>query len=129
MTVKVTPVSDLPALILENVHPFDPLNDPVTNMEEAVKFKRKLGRPIYRIIDIRSFNLTFGDMMQAMSAERNQEGGSNDPDVMTCFVGSGSIVELGSKALAQQEQYGKARVKLFTSIEQALEFVRKDSGK
>lgn len=129
MAVKVTRVPDLPALILENVEPFDPMQDTATNMEETVKVKRELGRGVYRIIDIRSFNIAFSDMAMAMAAERNREGGSADPEVTTCFVGSGTLVEFGSKALAQQDQYGKGRVKLFTSVEQALEFVRTDSAK
>ena len=126
MAVKVTRVPDLPAVILENVEPFDPMQDTATNMEETVKVKRELGRPVYRIIDIRSFNIAFSDMAVAMGAERNREGGAGDPEVTTCFVGSGTLVEIGSKALAQQDQYGKGNVKLFTSVEQALEFVRKD---
>lgn len=129
MAVKVTPVPNLPALILENILPFDPAQDTQTNMDETVKLKRKLGRPVYRIIDIRSFNITFSDMTMAMGAERGREGGSSDPDVTTCFVGSGALVEVGTKALAQQDQYGKGKVKLFTSVEQAIEYVRTDVGK
>jgi hypothetical protein len=126
MAVKVTRIPDLPALLLENVQPFNPVRDTATNMEETVKVKRELGRPVYRIIDIRSFNLTFSDMTVAMGAERDREGGSGDPEVTTCFVGSGALVEIGSKALAQQDQYGKGKVRLFTSVEQAMDFIRKD---
>ena len=95
-------------------------------MSEAVKLKNELGRAVYRIIDVTTMDLTFPDMTAAMAAERGLEGGSGDPDVTTCFVGSGALVEIGTKALAEQDQYGKGNVKMFTSVDDAVDFIRGD---
>lgn len=125
MPIKVTRLQDLPAILLEHEPPLKVPDDPQKNMEETLALKRERGGHIYRIIDIRNVDLKFSDMMMSMDAERNKEGGSGDPDVTTCFVGSGALVEMGTKALAEQDQYGKGRVVLFTSQEDAIDYVRK----
>lgn len=124
MPTNITEMSDINLIILENTPPVEIPDVVLENTRQSAAFKQKLGTPIYRILDVSKVDLQFSDMMVAMGAERGMEGGSSDPDVTTLFVGSGELVKMGTKALAEQDQYGKARVHLFTTQEEAIQFAR-----
>lgn len=129
MTVHITKLEGLPAILLEHVQPFKVPEDPTMALQEAAAFKKEQGTHIYRILDIRQIDMTFSDMMMAMEADRGKEGGAGDPDVTTIFIGSGKLVELGTKALAEQDQYGKGKVVMYTTTEEAIDYIQEQVGK
>lgn len=89
-------------------------------LAETNAFKKEAGGHVYRIVDVTGAQMTFDQMINAMSAERNREGGPNDPLVTLIFVGSGELAEFGVKAMREQQQYGKVSVQMFSSLDAAL---------
>ena len=131
MSINATRMDEISTIILEAVPPSKFPDDPIANLEEAKKFKEHIGGHIYRLIDLSavSADYTFSDVMIGMATERGKEGGADDPDVTTIFVGFGDVVELGAKSLQEQEQYGKGDVHLFNSQDEALRYIREREGK
>ena len=129
MTVEATRHPELPVVHLKMKQPLQMPGDVQTNAAEGQKLKQEVGGHVYRIIDVREAGLTFSDMMVGMSTDKSGEGTLDDPDVTTIFLGDGELVEFGVKALAEQDQYGKLGVKLFSSEEDAYDFVREDMQK
>lgn len=104
--------------------------DGIALAEEVIKFKREVGGHIYRILDFTKLPMSFTELMMGMSADMNPEGGINDPNISTIFIGSGEWVEFGVKAFKEQVQYGQTNVKhLCTSLDEALAFARADREK
>jgi hypothetical protein len=114
--------------ILVTIIPPPKFPDDVINLsQEVVSFKKAVGGHIYRILDFTKLPMTFSDLVMGMGSDRNTEGGINDPDVSTIFIGSGEWVEFGVKAFREQAQYGETNVKhVCISVDEALAFVRAD---
>lgn len=118
MSIQFENVKGLPILLVKAYPPLVE-QDAVENMQHAVELKKQFpGKKIYRVMDFTS-GIDFSGMMVCMAAERGQEGGANDPDIMSFFVGSHELVEMGVSALKQQPQYGQPTVFLFTSYDEA----------
>jgi hypothetical protein len=105
-------------------------DDVIKLAQEVVNFKKEAGGHVYRILDFTRLPMSFSDLIMGMGADRNAEGGINDPEVSTIFVGSGEWVEFGVKAFREQAQYGQTNVKhICASVDEALAFVQEDRKK
>lgn len=129
MGYLATRIENHPIVLFEMQDPFQPDVDTLACAEHAAALQEELGGMVYRIIDVSKLDVQFSDMMLAMGVEREAKGGAADPNITTCFVGSTELVQLGTSALAQQEQYGKGRVSLFESVDAALGFIQADLAK
>jgi hypothetical protein len=127
MSIAITRLSDDKTILIA-VFPPPRIPDDVTNLaQEVVNFKKAVGGHIYRVLDFTKLPMSFSDLVMGMGSDRNAEGGINDPDVSTVFVGSGEWVEFGVKAFREQAQYGQTNVKhICASVDEALAFVRAD---
>jgi hypothetical protein len=118
MPVTFEFLPDIPLLIVRGQTPLEEV-DAVQTMQQVIALKAQFpGKKIYRLMDFTK-GIDFSGMVMCMAAERGQEGGANDPVVMSFFVGDNALVELGVKALKDQPQYGQPTVFLFTSYEEA----------
>lgn len=129
MTVEATRHPELPVVHLKMMQPIKQPDDVIFNATEGAKLKHDLGGHVYRIIDVTALNLDFSNMMMGMAGDQGLEGSLSDPDVTTVFLGGGDLVEFGVKALAEQEQYGQLGVQLFSSEDDAYDFIREDIRK
>ena len=98
--------------------------------EEVARFKKAQGsRMVFRIIDFTTAKIDFSTIALGMAADRG-EGGIDDPDVTTVFVGTGQMVEMGVTAFKEQKRYGAVNpIELVTSVETALTLVRSKLAK
>lgn len=130
MTIELTEMPEEPILKIVVQHPFDSEKDLSDTLDAVAAFQRKMGSHVYRIVDLTNFNLTFPELMGAMAFDRNKDGGINDPQVSTIYVGSGEWVEFGVTALKEQDQYGDTNViGLCGSVDEALAVAREDLAK
>lgn len=107
--------------------PHSPQQDVSETLEYVAQYKKKVGVPVYRVVDMTQFPLTFSEAMMGMGAELNHEGGVNDPDVRTVYVGTGEWVQFGVKAFNEQAQYGKTYIlDICSSVEEGLASARAD---
>ncbi len=119
--VKIFP--DEPFLIATVEDPPKP-SDPGDIRVAGLKFKKERGGHLYRVLDFRKTKMTFDIMVNAMAEERNSPGGAGDPDITSAIVGTTELVAFGAKALKEQKQYGKLPVELFSTVEDALVWIR-----
>lgn len=127
MSITFEKIDGLPILIGLCSPPLS-AEDALANMAAAVELKKQYpGNKIYRVTDF-SQGIDFSGMMICMATEKDREGGANDPDIETYFVGSSELVALGVQALKEQEQYGTPpNVHLFTSRDEALNLAIKQA--
>lgn len=129
MSIEIKQLPNEPIIVLKVVPPPVVPDDTITVTKEAASFKKKVGGHIYRIVDFSAFskNFSFADLIHGMAAELKVEGGINDMDVSSIFVGSDEWVVFGAKAFQEQDQYGPTNVKhICTTVEEAVEFARND---
>jgi hypothetical protein len=128
MSIATEKMSGLPIALITGTAPLVE-KDALDSMQAAIELKKEFpGKKVYRVIDF-SHGIDFSGMMICMAAEAGKEGGANDPEVETYFVGSSELVELGVKALQEQEQYGTApNVHLFLSLDEAVNLAVKNAG-
>lgn len=99
-------------------------NDSAEIRQAGLKFIQEKGGHIYRILDFSKTKITFDIMVNAMAEDRKAPGGVGDPNITTAFVGSAELIAFGVKALKEQKQYGQVPVELFSSVDDALVWVR-----
>ncbi|NLX09244.1 MAG: hypothetical protein GXY36_06275 [Chloroflexi bacterium] len=119
-----------PIIVFHVRLPHVPQDDVSETLKTTAEFKQKMGGHIYRIVDLSLFNLSFSDAMLGMAAERGAEGGVNDMEMSTIFVGSGEMVKFGAKAFQEQKQYGETNVVFVCStVEEGIAFARAELAK
>lgn len=130
MSIETRRLLENSTLVVTALPPPQFPDDVINLAQEVVEFKKVAGGHVYRILDFTRLPMSFSDLVMGMGADRNAEGGINDPDVSTIFVGSGEWVEFGVKAFREQAQYGQTNVKhICTSVDEALAFVLEDRKK
>jgi hypothetical protein len=83
-------------------------------------------KPVYIIIVTHNISLNFSDLVQGLAmATRGETAIFTDSNVCLRLVGSGRLVELGVRAF-EQRQYGGLDVRLYPTLEDALEGVHQE---
>jgi hypothetical protein len=130
MTIIIKELENEPIIIIDLKLPHEPEVDVKASQEAATAFKKKRNQHIYRIIDMSFFNLSFTEAMMGMAADMNAEGGVNDKDISTIYVGSSDMVKMGATAVQQQSQYGATNVVCICStVDEGIAFARADLQK
>lgn len=129
MSVELKELPNEPILVVLTHPPLRIEDGPIAS-QAVVVFKKKLGGHVWRVIDFSELDMTFSDAMLGMATEQGVEGGINDMDVSTIYIGSSEIVKFGVKAFQEQEQYGKTNViGLFETVDEGIAFARADIKK
>jgi hypothetical protein len=127
MTTVLKQLPNQPVFVLTLTMPFDPLKEiPATN-QQFREIISTISGVIYRIIDDSGVTIPFNDMIDVLAAD-TREGVGADSRVRTVIVGSGEIIEMGTKA-AKEQQYGGADVPMFGSMAEALAYVNAELAK
>jgi hypothetical protein len=130
MTVEIKELPGEPIIVFYVRLPHTPEDDVRNSLEATAGFKKKIGGSVYRVVDLSAFNLSFSEAMMGMAAERGAEGGVNDPEVSTVYVGSSEMVKFGAKAFREQAQYGKTNVVFVCStVDEGIAFARAEIAK
>jgi hypothetical protein len=126
MTVKLESRTQPKVLIATNQEPYDPVAD---TMQIAAELQKRLDETtddVYFISDLRHVKVTFSDLVQGMAAAFKTPGSVfANPRLKTFTVGNELLVQLGAKAATEQDQYGRVAISLHTSVESAIEAVKK----
>lgn len=130
MTLKIEELPDEAIIVCTINLPHVPAEDVRDTLQATASFKEKLGKKVYRIVDLSLFELSFSEAVMGMGAEKDAPGGINDPDVSTIYVGSGEWVTFGVKAFQEQEQYGETHIlAICNTVDEALSAARADIAK
>jgi hypothetical protein len=84
---------------------------------------------LYAIWDLRKFPMTFSALVQGMGNQAQKAPGAMaDPRLNTIIIGSSELVKLGIEAF-KQAQYGGLKFPLYETVDEALAYVRAQTGK
>ncbi len=129
MSISQTSLPGEPILIVSIVPPLKSPDDVQASIQASAEFKKAQGGHVYRILDFKSLgqDLPFSALVNGMAQGLKTDGGVNDPDVSTIYVGSTEWVVFGVKALQNQAQYGPTNVlTLCESVDEAIAAARAD---
>lgn len=97
---------------------------------QLLEFLDKTTGPVYYIADMRDIKIKFSDLVMGMSqAFTDPHSPYANPRMTTYTVASDLLISLGVKAASEQQQYGKADVKMYKSVDDALAEIRKQMAK
>lgn len=130
MGQSISQVPDQPILIAKFTPPFDPMKDSMAVAGQLLEFLDKTTGHVYYIADMRDIKIKFSDLVMGMSqAFTDPHSPYANPRVTTYTVAGDLLISLGVKAASEQQQYGRADVKLYKSVDEALAEIRKHMAK
>lgn len=104
--------------------PYDPMNDTMSSIQEITKRLNETDKDLHYVADMRALNISFADLVSGLAqAFSNPDSVFANPRLKTYTVGSNTLIRMGSQAVAEQSQYGKIPIKLFSSVEEALQAI------
>jgi hypothetical protein len=128
MSIQTRHLPNEPIIVVSIMNPVKIPDDVIASVQAAAEFKRERGTHIYRVIDFTTLgeDLPFSSLVNGMVFELKAEGGINDKDVSTIYVGSTEWVLFGAAAFKNQQQYGETNVlHICGSEEEGIEHARK----
>ena len=116
-------------LIITYSNPLDIIQDTIVSMNEIRKILDSTDGDLYSIADMRGIEITFADLTQGMAqAFSTPDSVYANPRLTTYTVGDSELVRLGTEAVSKQDQYGKIAIKLYSSVEEALEAINQSTS-
>ena len=111
----------------------------IVRMEKGFKFEQELpevheeiarwmkqieARRVYRVTDFSALTLTFSELQSVLYLEtRGGPGSVADARIHNVFIGTGEWVQMAGDSLVQT-QYGKIPTLVFSTVNEALIYVR-----
>jgi hypothetical protein len=128
MSYRLERLPDEPIVVLTLLPDFSMRQDIRASSEEAaLLIEQVAGDRIYFIYDLRDLRLNFSDVVTGLGQAAKATDMLKNPRIRTIIVGSGALVEMGVKALSQ-EQYGGRPAPLFETVEEAIDYARQQTG-
>jgi hypothetical protein len=126
----ITQMPDEPIIVATFTNPFDPVKDAVPVAGYLLEHLKNTTGRVYYIADMSGLKINFSDLVQGMSqAFTDPNSPYVNPRLATFTVAGDTLISVGVKAAAEQQRYGKANIKLYRSINQAMSEIRKQMAK
>ena len=127
MTYIIEEKPELKAVLIVYEAPFDSIRDTGGVAQYLMEQLANRTEELHFIADFSGTKVSFGDLVSGM-AEAYRTPGSpfSNPLLKTYTVANDNLIKIGVKAAAEQEQYGMASVKLYASVDEAMEDVKKN---
>lgn len=128
MTVRLESRTQPKVLIATLLEPYDPISDTVQIAMELQKRLDSSNEDVNLITDLRNINVTFSDLIQGLAVAYKTPGSVfANPRLKSFTVGSDLLIQIGAKAVSEQEQYGRIPIKLHSSVESALQAIENEA--
>lgn len=126
MTLNTKRLGSEPIIIVVWENPLDVRRD-VPNMWKEVDNLIKAGEnKIYCVNDLKNVTVDLSTLISGMALQQGSKPGSaSDPRIRTMLVGSGPVWKIASQAF-KQVRHGDPNVQLFSTIEDALTYIREE---
>ncbi len=130
MAIRVERFPKIRAILIRFVSPVILPDDVLAALTESGAFKKDVGSPICRIVDLTRISPSYSQIMAGVTIEKGFEGGLYDPEVATVFLGGGEVARLSVKTLRDHPNYaGVNVVGMVTTREDALAMARALAGR
>jgi len=122
--LRIEELTPEPIIIITGLDPVS-RDDPLMVLEAVSRFKRLVNRHIYRIIDLTYQTFDFDYLIYGMIKDKG-EGGIDDPNVTTIYVGTQDLVQDGVELFktASARFADTYAIFLFPTREESLAYVR-----
>ncbi len=126
MSHSIKKLSNEPIVVAKFTEPFDVVNDTGTVAKYLQDTLVGSSGDLYYVADMSEIEIQFSDLVTGLAqAYTDKSGPYTNPRLKTFTVAKSELIALGSKAAAEQSQYGKAAVKFYPSTDEALAEIRK----
>ncbi len=126
MSVSVHKLPDEPIIIVTYADPFKGSADVAAANHQVAALETQLPGEFYRIADLVNVHMDWNELLSALQTAAARETGSlRDTRIHSIFVGSSENVALAVRSLSQR-QYGSIEAKLFSSVDEALDYARQE---
>ncbi len=124
MPYQIKPQADEPIIIVSMSDPFDFIEDVRPMIEQIAVAATPFTGNYYVIYEFPNLTVTFSDVVMTLAQQSSKLPGSiSDPRVRALAVAPPDMMEFAVKSL-EQTQYGKLRMEILPSMEEALEYAR-----
>ncbi len=124
MAFTIQQVENEPIIIIKVTNPFDPETEVAEQNEAIAKLAASFSGMVYVIADLSRLEIKFSDLVLSLAEVRSSEASVlHNQKLVTLTVGSSEMVQLAVEA-AKQQQYGAVDIRLFSSVDEALEHAR-----
>lgn len=121
MGYSINHLSGEPVLIATFTEPFDAVSDGGAVAGSLINALNNRTETLYYIADMSGLQISFSDLVSGLAAAFATPGSPYTHPLIKIFtVATDELIGLGAKAAAEQQQYGKASVKFYPNVEEAL---------
>lgn len=115
-----------PIIILKITYPIeDAVQETIDSDRAVAELSEDIDGHYYRIADMLGLELAWNDVLSWLAQQRQANPGSiNDPRIVNLLVSDTSMTK-NSAEFASQEQYGGVNIKVFDTVDEAIEHARK----
>jgi hypothetical protein len=125
MPFQVTRLDDEPIVIATLADPIDWAHDIKQSTAQVAALAAEFEGQGFRITDLTQATVTFSELMMGLAAVLRSEGGwLSNPQIRPLVVTTQELGREFQKFAAEQEQYGKLQIEVFSTLEEAIGYAR-----
>jgi hypothetical protein len=129
MPYQVSRLGHEPIIIATLSDPIDWAQDIKKTTAEVAALAAEIEGRGFRITDLTQTNVTFSELMMGLAAVLRSEGGwLSTPQITPLVVTTQELGREFQAFVAQQEQYGKLHIEVFSTLEQAVAYAREQGS-
>lgn len=117
-------------IIATFTNPFDAAVDGGAVAGHLIDILNNTTGDVYYIADMQGVDVSFSELVEGLAVAFTTPGSPYaNPRLQTFTVATDDLLALGTKAVSEQQQYGKANVKLYSSVAEAQTEINRLMGK
>lgn len=126
MAFTIERIANEPIVVLTVSYPIDdPAQEAIESDAAVAALGEEIGGKYYRIAEMSGMELTWDNVVYWLAEQKKANRGSiNDPNVVSYLVSDTAMTQKTAK-FAHQPQYGGREIKIFRTLDDALEHARK----
>lgn len=125
MLVNVEKLSEQSTVIVHYATPFVPKEDIAKAQEQIAKILETHDGSLFRIDDLSKAEMDWSAFVEGIFvATRDVPGSMTDERIHGILVGDYKMVKMASESM-KQDQYGAQQTPMFHSVDEALDYVKK----
>jgi hypothetical protein len=129
MPYQVSRLGHEPIIIATLTDPIDWAQDIKKTTAEVAALAAEIEGRGFRITDLTQAKVTFSELMMGLAAVLRSEGGwLSTPQITPLVVTTQELGREFQAFVAQQEQYGKLQIEIFSTLEQAIAYAREQGS-
>jgi hypothetical protein len=125
MPYKISRLGQEPIIVTTLTDPIDWARDIKQTTAQVAALAAEIDGEGFRITDLTKTDVTFSEMMMGLSAVLRSEGGwLSTPDMRPIVVTRQELGREFQAFAAEQKQYGKLHIELFSTLDEAIAYAR-----